>query len=83
MKLNALALGYTGAIVSAACMLLLGTFGSFGMYSGAMMQMAKWHMFFSPTIGGTVAGMVEAAIIGFIALYAFGAIYNWILDKQK
>lgn len=75
-KLNELALGYAGAILSAACMLLLGLLGSMGMYMGAVGMMSQWHMFFSLGIAGVVAGMAEAAIIGFVFLYAFGWVYN-------
>jgi hypothetical protein len=75
-KLNELALGYAGAIVSAACMLLLGLLGSIGLYMGAVGMMSQWHMFFSLDIVGIITGMIEAAIIGFVFLYAFGWVYN-------
>lgn len=76
-ELNPLALGYAGAIVSAAAMLLLGVFGNLGIYASAAQQMMKWHMFFSLSIGGIITGMIESAIIGFVVLYAFG----WVYDK--
>jgi len=75
-KLNPLALGYAGAILSALCMLLLGILGNFGLYTGAVGMMQKWHMLFSLSIGGIIAGIVEAGIIGFIFAYVFGLIYN-------
>ncbi len=75
-KLNSLALGYAGAIVSAVTMLLLGIGGNIGIYSSASQQMMKWHMFFSLGMGGIIAGMIEAAIFGFLFLYAFGWLYN-------
>jgi hypothetical protein len=75
-KLNALSLGYAAAILSAVCMLLLGILGNVGVYTGAVEMMQQWHMFFSLSIGGIIAGMIEAAIIGFIFLYAFGWVYN-------
>ena len=34
--LNALALGYAGAVISVACMLLLGILGNMGLYTGAV-----------------------------------------------
>jgi hypothetical protein len=40
-KLNELALGYAGAVVSAATMLLLGIRGNVGIYSDASQQMRK------------------------------------------
>jgi len=75
-KLNQLALGYAAAILSAICMLLLGILGNIGIYTGAVEMMQQWHMFFSLSIGGIIAGIVEAGIIGFIFGYAFGWLYN-------
>lgn len=81
--LNALALGYAGAIISAACMLILGGLINLGLYSGAGMMMREWHMFFSPSIGGILGGMVEAAIISFVILYAFALVYNWLVTRNE
>ncbi|MFQ5754415.1 MAG: hypothetical protein ACE5HI_20750 [bacterium] len=81
-KLNALALGYSGAIISAVCMLLLGILGKIGLYTGAVTMMSEWHMFFSLSIMGIVGGMIEAAIISFIVLYAFAIVYNKIVAKK-
>lgn len=81
--LNALALGYAGAIISAVGMLLLGILGNLGLYAGAVAMMEEWHMFFSPSIGGIIGGMVEAAIISFIILYAFALVYNMLVTKRE
>ena len=75
-KLNALALGYAGAIISAVGMLLLGILGNLGMYMNGVSAMMQWHMFFSLNIVGIITGMIEAAIISFVFLYAFGWVYN-------
>ena len=75
-KLNEMALGKAGAVVSAACMLLLGLLGNLGWYMGGVNAMMQWHMFFSLGIVGILAGMIEAAVVGFVALYAFGWVYN-------
>jgi len=75
-KLNPVALGYTGAILSTICMLLLSILGRFGLYLSGVEQMQKWHLFFSLSIGGIIAGIIEAAAVGFIVLYAFGWLYN-------
>tara|TARA_B100000745_G_scaffold264838_1_gene189673 strand:+ start:306 stop:563 length:258 start_codon:yes stop_codon:yes gene_type:complete len=80
---NALALGYAGAIISAACMLLLGVLGSLGFYSSGVAMMSQWHMFFSPSIGGVIGGMLEAAVIGFVLFYAFGVVYNWLVMRKE
>ena len=75
-KLNPLSFGYAGAIVSAASMLFLGIFGNIGIYTGTVEMMQKWHIFFSLSLGGIIAGMIEAAIISFVFLYALGWFYN-------
>ncbi len=75
-KLNSLALGGAAAILAAVIMLLLGILGNIGIYTGAVDMMQQWHVFFSLSIGGIIAGMVEAAIITFVFVYLFGFIYN-------
>jgi len=78
-KLNPLFFGYAGAIISAFAMLLLGIFGNIGFYTGAVKMMEDWYMFFTPTIGGIIAGIIEAAIISFIFFYLFAWVYNKML----
>lgn len=75
-KLNPLALGYAGAIISSVSMLALGILGNFSIYTGAVGMMRQWHLFFSLSIGGIIAGMIEAAVISFVFMYIFGLIYN-------
>lgn len=75
-KLNTLAFAYAGAIISAVMMLLLGILGNLAIYLDAVKQMQEWHMFFTLTPLGVLAGMVEAAVMSFIILYAFGLVYN-------
>ncbi len=75
-KLDAKALGYAAAILSAICMLLLGILGNLGIYTSAVEMMQKWHLFFSLSIVGIIAGIIEAAIAGFIFGYLFAWLYN-------
>jgi len=75
-KFNPLAMGGAGAIVAAVVMLLLGILGNNGVYTGAVQMMQQWHMFFSLSIGGIIAGMFEAGVITFVFAYLFGFIYN-------
>ena len=77
-KLNALAFGYAGALISALVMLLLGILGKLGVYAGAVAMMEQWHLFFSLSIGGIVGGIVESAIISFVLGYLFAFTYNKI-----
>jgi len=81
--LNTLALGYAGAIIGAAGMLLLGILGNIGLYTGAVAQMTEWHMFFSLSISGIIGGMIEAAVISFIILYIFAVVYNMFTTKNE
>ncbi len=74
--MNPLALGYAGATVGAGVMLLLGVLGNMGVYTSAVNMMRQWHLFFSLTPTGIIAGMVEAAVVSFILLYALGWLYN-------
>jgi hypothetical protein len=80
--LNMPALASAGAIVAAACMLLLGILANIGLYEGAAAMMMEWHMFFSLTLGGIISGMVEAAIITFVVLYVFSWMYNIIAARS-
>jgi hypothetical protein len=75
-KLNERALGYAAAITSAAIMLLLGILGNIGVYTSAVEAMMQWHMFFSLSIRGVIAGMVEGAVASFIFGYVFAWVYN-------
>jgi len=81
-QLNAHAVASAGAIVAAASMLLLGIGANIGIYEGAAEQMAQWHMFFSFSFGGIIAGMIEAAIITYVFFYAFARVYNRMLGKK-
>lgn len=75
-KLNPLALGGAAAILAALIMLLFGILGNIGVYAGAVGMMQQWHVFFSLSIGGIIAGIAEAAVISFVFVYLFGFIYN-------
>lgn len=78
VKIDAIALGIAAAIIAAVIMLLLGILGNLGIYMGAVRMMEEWHMFFNLTPLGIIGGMIEAAIISFIFVYAFGLAYNWL-----
>ncbi len=76
MKVNALALGISGAIMAAACMLLLSIANALGIYQGMVALMQEMHMFYGPDIAGTITGMIEAAVFGFVGLYVLAWLYN-------
>lgn len=75
-KLNAKALGLSLALIGALCMLLLGILGNFGVYLGAVEMMQTWHLFFSLSLLGIIAGMIEAAIISFVFGWLIAYFYN-------
>lgn len=75
-KLNPLALGSAAAILAAIVMLLFGILGNIGVYTSAVDMMQQWHIFFSLSIGGIIAGIVEGAVVTFVFAYLFGLIYN-------
>jgi hypothetical protein len=50
--------------------------GNLGVYTGAVEMMRQWHVFFTLSIGGIIAGMFEAAVITFVFAYLFAFIYN-------
>jgi len=60
-------------------MLALSIISNYGYYNNAAEQMMKWHSFYSPTIIGTITGMIEAAVISFIFMYILGYSYNKFL----
>ncbi len=76
-KLSEPAFAYSFAIVLALYMLLLGIFGYLGVYTGAVNAMMQWHIFFAISPFGIVAGMIEAAVFGFI----FGYLIAWFYNK--
>lgn len=79
VSIDAHALATAVAFVFAAVMLLLGVFGAIGVYEGAVEMMMRWHLFFSPTVIGTVTGMIEAAVVSYAVTYAVARIYNAML----
>ncbi|MFH1429948.1 MAG: hypothetical protein ABIG71_00315 [Candidatus Uhrbacteria bacterium] len=81
MRLHALKLGIAGAIAAALCMIALSILNALGLYEGAVQQMQGMHTFYTPDVIGTITGMIEAALVTFIGLYVFGAIYNALLRK--
>lgn len=75
-KLNEVAFGYSLAIISAAWMLALGILGRLGIYVNGVEAMQNWHLFFSLSFFGIIAGIIEAAIFSFIFAWLFARIYN-------
>jgi hypothetical protein len=75
-KLNAPAFGAAAAIVAALIMLIIGILSRFGIYTDAALMMSEWHLFFSPTPMGVLAGMAEGAISTFVFTYLFVILYN-------
>lgn len=78
-KLNEKALANSGALLAAACMVLLSIGNYLGAYTSAASAMMQWHMFYSPTLVGTLTGALEAAVWTWVGLYFFGWLYNRLI----
>ena len=74
--LNAKAFGYSLAVLSGLCMILLGILGNLGVYLSGVEAMQGWHLFFSLSLGGIIAGTVEALIFGFVIGWLIAYFYN-------
>ncbi len=81
--LNAFAFGGSAAIVALVGMMLLGLLGNFGVYMGAVEMMEAWHMFFSLTLGGIIAGMIEGAVMSFFLFWIFAWLYNQLVANSE
>lgn len=79
--LDPLPLALAAATVAAVIMLLLGLFGMIGVYQGGVEMMEQWHLFFTPTPAGTIAGILEAVIITGVFIYLFAELYNHLLGS--
>lgn len=75
-KIDPIAFGYTGAIISSIGMFVMWVLGGMGYYTEAVIMMQGWHIFFSLNFTGLIGGIIEAAIFSFITLYLFGLLYN-------
>jgi hypothetical protein len=69
-------------MISAGVMLLLGVFGTLGLYVGAVDMMMQWHLYFSLSVVGIIAGMIEAAIVTVVFCYGFVWVYNGHLARH-
>lgn len=78
-KLSPVGLGYAAAFISALCMLILGILGNMGYYMDGVEAMQQWHLFFDLTFVGVVLGIIEAAVVSFIAGWLFGWCYNKVV----
>jgi hypothetical protein len=82
-RLDPLSLGIAAAITAALVMLVLGIAGNVGIYESAVDMMAGWHVFFSISVGGIIAGMLEAAVISFVVVYFGTALYNTLATRRS
>jgi len=82
MNLNSAKLALAGGIWAALGMLVMSLLNALNIYTNATGQMQEWHMFYTPSIGGTILGMIEAFVITYISLYVLAWIYNQLLDQK-
>ena len=81
MKLDANKLALASALTSALFMVLLSLGSGMGLYSNATMQIQSIHMWYAPTFGGTLTGLIEAAVITYIFVWIAVSIYNKMAEK--
>ncbi|MBR9680462.1 MAG: hypothetical protein GOU98_01400 [Candidatus Altiarchaeota archaeon] len=70
------ALGISSAVIGALSMFVLGILGNLGLYTGAVEMMQTWHVFFSLSVTGILAGIVEAAVICYALGWTLAYVYN-------
>jgi hypothetical protein len=75
IKLNALALGYSLAIISAGMMLFMGLFGSSYGYMGGGMMM-QWQILVGFSFFRVIFGVIGAGIVGFMWGWLIASLYN-------
>lgn len=80
-KLQAQPVATALAVWSALLMLVLWLLSRMGFYVSAAEQMARWHVFFNPSLVGLIGGMIEAAVMSVIGVYLFVYIYNLFAAK--
>ncbi len=83
MKFNTQKIALTGALFSSLGMFLLSIANALGIYKGAVDMMQQWHMFYTPTVIGTITGMIEAAIITYVSIIIIVGIYNALGSTNK
>ena len=82
MKLDAHKLASASALTSALFMVLLSLGSGLGMYRTMATQMQSYHMWYTPTFGGTLTGLIEAAILTYIFVWIAASIYNAMVEKK-
>lgn len=82
-RLAAARFGLAAGLVSAASMLLLSIADRLGVYESAVRAMQDWHVFYDPSVLGTLAGMLEAFVVGFIFAWTLAWTYNRLPPMRR
>jgi len=69
-------LGLSFAIYSGLCMLILSLLGIAGYAESAIKVMESFHIWFSISFVGIIAGILEAGIFGFVSGIIIAFLYN-------
>jgi len=75
-RLNPYALGYSLALLKAACVLVTSLFAKAGMATSWAEAMQKWLLSYSLSVGGIIAGMAEGAVYGLVTGFLLAWLYN-------
>ncbi len=58
-RIDPIAFGYTGAIISSIGMFIMWVLGGMGYYTEAVIMMERWHIFFSLNLTGLIGGILK------------------------
>ncbi len=69
-------LGISLALISGICMLLLSLLGLAGYMQEAVNMMQVWHLGYQLTFIGILIGIVEAAVLSYVAGWLTALLHN-------
>lgn len=76
LKINPIALGYTGAILRVAGLTVITILGKIGFALQTVELAQQLHFTYSLAPLGIISGLAETALWGIIGGYLFGMVYN-------
>ncbi len=83
-KLNPLNLGLSGGAIWGGSLFLLTLISLYTGYAQEFLNLvSKLYPGYKITFVGSLLGLILGFLDGFIALYLFGLIYNWLNKKNK
>ncbi len=82
MKLNASKLGSAAGILWGACLLVITLFSLWSGYAQDFLYLlSSIYPGYDISLGGAFIGAIYGFLDGFIGLWLFAKIYNWLLER--